>query len=305
MFTSTLLTMVTLISLSLNMSINMKKIISVVISSLLLLSLFSCSEKERAENYQLTVNTVIEDLEIDVKSCPTGQYKLYVGIFQNGTQLADPLQFDFHNGQANAVISLVADQTYDLVFWAQGAKAAYNISDLSAITIPTILPIPPTSSTGTESTLTLLAAKQNDAFCAVLKGVNFSGSITQEVLLQRVGGVLNILHSEELSAEAIKSTKVEYTSFTKFNPLTDVFSDEKQLTQTIIFPSTSNDFVEKETINQTTCTVLARSYFFTPEKKFREVKITTTKNDNTIKETTLTSVPFEQNKKTNLIGNFI
>ena len=287
------------------MSINMKKIISVVISSLLLLSLFSCSEKERAENYQLTVNTVIEDLEIDVKSCPTGQYKLYVGIFQNGTQLADPLQFDFHNGQANAVISLVADQTYDLVFWAQGAKAAYNISDLSAITIPTILPIPPTSSTGTESTLTLLAAKQNDAFCAVLKGVNFSGSITQEVLLQRVGGVLNILHSEELSAEAIKSTKVEYTSFTKFNPLTDVFSDEKQLTQTIIFPSTSNDFVEKETINQTTCTVLARSYFFTPEKKFREVKITTTKNDNTIKETTLTSVPFEQNKKTNLIGNFI
>lgn len=284
----------------------MKKIISVVISSLLLLSLFSCSEKERAENYQLTVNTVIDDLEIDVKSAPTGQYKLYVGIFQNEIQLADPLQFDFNNGQANAVISLVADQTYDLVFWAQGAKAAYNINDLSAITIPTILPIPPTSPTGTESTLTLLAAKQNDAFCAVLKGVNFSGSITQEVLLQRVGGVLNILHSEELSFGAIESTKVEYTSFTKFNPLTDVFSDEKQLTQTIIFPSTSNDFVEKETINGTKCTVLARSYFFTPEKKFREVKITTTKNNNnTRKETTLTSVPFEQNKKTNLIGNFI
>lgn len=287
----------------------MKKIISVVISSLLLLSLFSCSEKERAENYQLTVNTVIDDLEIDVKSCPTGQYKLYVGIFQNGTQLADPLQFDFNNGQANAVISLVADQTYDLVFWAQGAKAAYDIKDLSAITIPPILPIPPTSPTGTESTLTLLAAKQNDAFCAVLKGVNFSGSITKDVRLQRVGGVLNILHSGELSFGAIESTKVEYTSFTKFNPLTDVFSDEKQLTQTIIFPSTSNDFVEKETINQTTCTVLARSYFFTPEKEYREVKITTTKNDNnneiTKKVTTLTSVPFEQNKKTNLIGNFI
>ena len=287
----------------------MKKIISVVISSLLLLSLFSCSEKERAENYQLTVNTVIEDLEIDVKSCPTGQYKLYVGIFQNGTQLADPLQFDFHNGQANAVISLVADQTYDLVFWAQGAKAAYKINDLSAITIPPILPIPPTSPTGTESTLTLLAAKQNDAFCAVLKGVNFSGSITQEVLLQRVGGVLNILHSGVLSPGEINSTTVEYKSYTKFNPLaesvTNKFSDEQDLTQTIIFPS-SSDFVEKETINGTECTVLARSYFFTPEKKFREVKITTTNNNNnTRKETTLTSVPFEQNKKTNLIGNFI
>ena len=253
----------------------------------------------------MTINATIEDLEIDVKSDPTGQYKLYVGIFQNENQLADPLQFNFNNGQANAVISLVADQTYDLVFWAQGAKAAYKINDLSAITIPPILPIPPTSPTGTESTLTLLAAKQNDAFCAVLKGVNFSGSITQEVRLQRVGGVLNILHSGELSFGAIESTKVEYTSFTKFNPLTDVFSDEKQLTQTIIFPSTSNDFVEKETINGTKCTVLARSYFFTPEKEYREVKITTTKNDNTIKETTLTSVPFEQNKKTNLIGNFI
>lgn len=278
----------------------MKKIISVVISSLLLLSLFSCSEKERAENYQLTVNTVIEDLEIDVKSCPTGQYKLYVGIFQNGTQLADPLQFDFNNGQANAVISLVADQTYDLVFWAQGATAAYNIENLSSITIPATIP------TDDQSTLTLSASKQNDAFCAVLKGVNFSGSIKKEVQLQRVGGVLNILHSKDLSFGAIESTKLEYTSFTKFNPLTNVFSDEKQLTQTIIFPSTSNDFVETETINQTTCTVLARSYFFTPEKKFREVIITTTnKNDNTIKETTLTSVPFEQNKKTNLIGNFI
>ena len=284
----------------------MKKILPIFISSLFLLCFWSCSEKGFGDgNCQVTINATIEDLEIDVKSDPTGQYKLYVGIFQNGTQLADPLYFAVENGQANAVISLVADQTYDLVFWAQGAKAAYNINDLSAITIPPILPIPTTSPTGTESTLTLLAAKQNDAFCAVLKGVNFSGSITKDVRLQRVGGVLNILHSGELSFGAIESTKVEYTSFTKFNPLTDVFSDEKQLTQTIIFPSTSNDFVEKETINQTTCTVLARSYFFTPEKKFREVKITTTKNNNTIKETTLTSVPFEQNKKTNLIGNFI
>ena len=300
MYTSTLLMMMNLTSLSLNMSINMKKIISVVISSLLLLSLFSCSEKERAENYQLTVNTVIDDLEIDVKSEPSGTYNLYVGIFQNKVQLAivGPISVDAA-GRANAVISLVADQTYDLVFWAQGATAAYNIDDLSAITIPTTLPA------STESTLTLLAAKHNDAFCAVLKGVNFSGSITKEVRLQRVGGVLNILHSGVLNAGEIESTKVKYTSFTKFNPLTDVFSDEKQLTQTIIFPSTSNDFVERETINQTTCTVLARSYFFTPEKKFREVKITTTKNNNPIKETTLTSVPFEQNKKTNLIGNFI
>ena len=282
----------------------MKKIISVVISSLLLLSLFSCSEKERAENYQLTVNTVIDDLEIEVKSEPLGTYHLYVGIFQNNGQLAKvgPIKVK-EDGHANAVISLVADQTYDLVFWAQGATAKYNIDYLNSITIPDILP------TDEQPTLTLSASKQYDAFCAVLKGVNFSGSITQEVTLDRVGGVLNILHSEELSFGAIESTKVEYTSFTKFNPLTDVFSDEKQLTQTIIFPSTSNDFVEKETINGTKCTVLARSYFFSPEKKFREVKITTTKNDNnnsnTPKETTLTSVPFEQNKKTNLIGNFI
>lgn len=278
----------------------MKKIISVVISSLLLLSLFSCSEKERAENYQLTVNTVIDDLEIEVKSEPSGTYNLYVGIFQNNGQLAKVGPIEVKDGCANAVISLVADQTYDLVFWAQGATAAYKIENLSAITIPTEIP------TNDQPTLTLSASKHNDAFYAVEKGVNFSGSITKEVRLQRVGGVLNILHSGVLSAGAIESTKVEYTSFTKFNPLTDVFSDEKQLTQTIIFPSTSNnDFVEKETINQTTCTVLARSYFFTPEKKFREVIITTTKNDNTIKETTLTSVPFEQNKKTNLIGNFI
>ncbi len=282
----------------------MKKIISVVISSLLLLSLFSCSEKERAENYQLTVNTVIEDLEIDVKSGQlSGTYELYVGIFQNNGQLAKvgPIEVK-DDGRANAVISLVADQTYDLVFWAQGARAAYNIDDLSAITIPTTLP------SGTESTLTLLAAKQNDAFCAVLKGVNFSGSITKEVRLQRVGGVLNILHSVELSHGAINSTTVEYKSYTKFNPLaesaTDKFSEEEVLTQTIIFPS-SKDFVEKETINQTTCTVLARSYFFTPEKKYRDVKITTIKNDNTPKETTLTSVPFEKNKRTNILGNFI
>jgi hypothetical protein len=73
--------------------------------------------------------------------------------------------------------------------------------------------------------------------------------------------------------------------------------------QTIIFPE-NPEFVEKETISGNVVTVLARSYFFTPEKKFREV-IITTKNDNTKKETTLTSVPFEQNKKTNLIGNFI
>lgn len=287
----------------------MKKIISVVISSLLLLSLFSCSEKDRAENYHLTVNTVIDDLEIDVKAGqPSGTYNLYVGIFQGNTQLAKVGPIEVKDGSANAVISLVADQTYDLVFWAQGATAAYNIDDLSAITIPPILPIPPTSPTGTESTLTLLAAKQNDAFCAVLKGVNFSGSITQEVRLQRVGGVLNILHSGVLSPGEINSTTVEYKSYTKFNPLaesvTNKFSDEQDLTQTIIFPSLG-DFVEKETINGTQCTVLARSYFFTPVKEFREVIITTTKNDNTIKETTLTSVPFEQNKKTNLIGNFI
>lgn len=284
----------------------MKKIISVVISSLLLLSLFSCSEKERAENYQLTVNTVIDDLEIDVKSGQlSGTYYLYVGIFQENEQLAIVGPKEVNGGRANAVISLVADQTYDLVFWAQGATAAYDIENLSAITIPTKIP------TDNQSTLTLSASKQNDAFCAVLKGVNFSGSITKEVRLQRVGGVLNILHSGSrvLSKGEIDSTIVEYKSYTKFNPLaesvTDKFSDEQDLKQTIIFPSTSDDFVETQTINQTTCTVLARSYFFTPEKKFREVKITTTNNDNTKKVTTLTSVPFEQNKKTNLIGDFI
>ena len=281
----------------------MKKIISVVISSLLLLSLFSCSEKERAEHYQLTVNTVIDDLEIEVKSEPSGTYYLYVGIFQNNSQL-DTVRRIVDGGRANAVISLVADQTYDLVFWAQGATAAYDIKNLSAITIPTKIP------TNDQPNLTLSASKQNDAFCAVLKGVNFSGSITKEVRLQRVGGVLNILHSGELSDEvinSIKSTTVEYKSYTKFNPLaesvTDKFSDETTLTQTIIFPS-SNDFVEKETINGTKCTVLARSYFFTPEKKYRDVKITTIK-DNTTKETTLTSVPFEKNKRTNIVGNFI
>lgn len=284
----------------------MKKIISVVISSLLLLSLFSCSEKERAENYQLTVNTVIDDLEIDVKSGQlSGTYYLYVGIFQENEQLAIVGPKEVNGGSANAVISLVADQTYDLVFWAQGATAAYDIKNLSAITIPNKLPV------STESTLTLSAAKQYDAFCAVLKGVNFSGSITKEVRLQRVGGVLNILHSGELPAGAIDSTTVKYYSYTKFNPLagseTDKFSAQNTLTQTIIFPSTSvsDHFVETETINGIECTVLARSYFFTPEKEFREVKITTIKNDNTKKVTTLTSVPFEQNKKTNLIGNFI
>lgn len=284
----------------------MKKIISVVISSLLLLSLFSCSEKERAENYQLTVNTVIDDLEIDVKSGQlSGTYYLYVGIFQENEQLAIVGPKEVNGGCANAVISLVADQTYDLVFWAQGATAAYDIENLSSITIPNKLPV------STESTLTLSAAKQYDAFCAVLKGVNFSGSITKEVRLQRVGGVLNILHSGELPAGAIDSTTVKYYSYTKFNPLagseTDKFSAQNTLTQTIIFPSTSvsDHFVETETINGIECTVLARSYFFTPEKEFREVKITTIKNDNTKKVTTLTSVPFEQNKKTNLIGNFI
>ena len=285
----------------------MKKIISVVISSLLLLSLFSCSEKERAENYQLTVNTVIDDLEIDVKSGQlSGTYYLYVGIFQNNGQLAKvgPIEVK-DGGRANAIISLVADQTYDLVFWAQGAAAAYNIENLSSITIPATIP------TGNQSTLTLSASKQYDAFCAVLKGVNFSGSITQEVALDRVGGVLNILHSKKLNKGDIKSTTVNYNSYTKFNPLagseTNKFSDEKTLTQTIIFPSTSvsDDFVVTETINGTECTVLARSYFFTPVKEFREVKITTKNDNNNEKVTTLTSVPFEQNKKTNLIGNFI
>ena len=279
----------------------MKKIISVVISSLLLLSLFSCSEKERAENYQLTVNTVIEDLEIDVKSCPTGQYKLYVGIFQNGTQLADPLQFDFHNGQANAVISLVADQTYDLVFWAQGVCASYIVNNLSSITIPEILP-----STSSEP-MTLLAAKQNDAFSAVLRNVNFSGSITQNVTLTRAVGVLNIANVTSpgaiSSTEVVSSTEVEYMSYTTYNPLTGEFGGEKSIKQTVKFPEIS-DFVETETIDGKNCAILLRSYFFTPEKKYRDVKITTIK-DNTTKETTLTSVPFEKNKRTNIVGNFI
>ena len=277
----------------------MKKILPIFISSLFLLCFWSCSEKGFGDgNCQVTINATIEDLEIDVKSCPTGQYKLYVGIFQNGTQLADPLQFDFHNGQANAVISLVADQTYDLVFWAQGVCASYLVNNLSSITIPVPEILPSTSS----EPMTLLAAKQNDAFFAVLKNVNFSGSITQNVTLTRAVGVLNI--ANVTSPGAISSTEVEYVSYTTYNPLTGEFGGEKSIKQTVKFPERS-DFVETETIDGKNCTILLRSYFFTPEKKFREVIITTTENDNTIKETTLTSVPFEQNKKTNLIGNFI
>ena len=64
----------------------MKKILPILISSLFLLCFWSCSEKGFGDgNCQVTINATIEDLEIDVKSDPTGQYKLYVGIFQNGT----------------------------------------------------------------------------------------------------------------------------------------------------------------------------------------------------------------------------
>lgn len=244
----------------------------------------------------MTINATIEDLEIDVKSCPTGQYKLYVGIFQNGTQLADPLDFKVENGQANAVISLVADQTYDLVFWAQGVCASYCVNNLSSITILE----------SSSEPMTLLAAKQNDAFFAVLKNVNFSGSITQNVTLTRAVGVLNIANVTSPDPYAKYSTEVKYESYTTYNPLTGEFGGEKLIQQTVKFPVIS-EFVETETIDGKDCTILLRSYFFTPEQKFREVKITTTinDNDNNKKETTLTSVPFEQNKKTNLIGNFI
>ena len=275
----------------------MKKILPIFISSLFLLCFWSCSEKGFGDgNCQVTINATIEDLEIDVKSCPTGQYKLYVGIFQNGTQLAAPLQFNFSNGQANAVISLVADQTYDLVFWAQGVCASYCVNNLSSITIPEILP------SNSSEPMTLLAAKQNDAFFAVMKNVNFSGSITQNVTLTRAVGVLNI--ANVTSSDAISSTEVEYKSYTTYNPLTGEFGGEKSIKQTVKFPVTS-EFVETETIDGKDCTILLRSYFFTPEKKYRDVKITTIKNDNTPKETILTSVPFEKNKRTNIVGNFI
>lgn len=282
---------------------NMKKIISFLSILALLTSLVGCSEKNvTPSECDVTIEASIEDFHIEVNSATralSGEYKLYVGIFQNGTQLSI-VPFDVkQDGTANAVISLVTDQVYDLVFWAQGKSSIYNIENLSSITIPNEVP-----QNTFNGDLTLSEAQQNDVFCAVEKGVNFSGSITHSVKLYRVGGLLNILTPDNVTSSTISYTEVSYTSFTKYNPLTGQFSEEKQIAHKFTFPEGSH--IMNETIDGKVCTVLAKSYFFTDARKDREVVVKTFKNGQTepIKETILTAVPFEKNKRTNLVGSF-
>ncbi len=274
----------------------MKKILSIFTLFVAILSFSSCSEKsERMSN--VTFNAHISDLEIDVKSSNiSGEYKLLVGIFQNGEQLSIvnfPVNAD---GTANAVLSLVSDQTYDLVFWAQGKNAKYITDDLSYIKLPTDI-----------EDLTLSASKQYDAFYALEKGINFSGSITKDVHLERVVGLLNILSPEAVTVNSFEGTKLSYTSFSSFKPFEGVYGDECVMEQFIKFPSTGQEeFLLTEKIGNENCTVLANGYFFSADKIDRNVEVTTYKLDGTeLKKTVLTSVPFEGNKRTNIVGNFL
>ena len=283
---------------------NMKKIISFLSILALLTSLVGCSEKNvTPSECDVTIEASIEDFHIEVNSATralSGEYKLYVGIFQNGTQLSI-VPFDVkQDGTANAVISLVTDQVYDLVFWAQGKSSIYNIENLSSITIPNEVP-----QNTFNGDLTLSEAQQNDVFCAVEKGVNFSGSITHSVKLYRVGGLLNILTpADNVGLSTISYTEVSYPSYTKYNPLEDKFSGKDQIAHKFTFPEDPHQ--KKEIIEGIEYTVLAKSYFFTDARENRNVVVKTFKDGQTepIKETKLTAVPFEKNKRTNLIGSF-
>lgn len=224
--------------------------------------------------------------------------ELKVGVFQNN-QLVTVLTYEkAENAESfqNVTIPMLKQETYDLLFWAQGKdNEIYTISENFNITIDY----------GKYEDISLADTENFEVFMLVKRGVSFFKPGDTSISLSRPFAQLNIATGDgNILGDVDKVSFTIDKVYKTFNPLTGI-EPEVTENQTFSFSFSNDDLTNKQiiTIDHINYYYLASAYLLAPEK----VNMTAGfyKGTKLVKDLIVSELPLKANSRTNIYGNII
>ena len=266
----------------------MNRLYNILFLALLSVVLISCSndEQDYSELVSVQFNTVIEQTNETLRSYGDGltANSLIVGIYDSQMQELARKGFAISGLNSNISIDLIANQTYNLVFWAQNSECPiYDLTDMTAIKM-----------TAFTSQLTFADAERSDAFVAVVENlVATRGASSTPVTLERPLAQVNV----GTAGTALKSKVVINGAPDIYYPLTKMVGGQANFTWD--FSETTS---EKFTVESTAYTYMALGYLFAPKGTTATVSGSVTTSDMGGSQTIdMPQLEIEANCKTNAL----
>ncbi|MBE6178609.1 MAG: hypothetical protein E7149_08935 [Rikenellaceae bacterium] len=269
----------------------------------------SCS-KDAAEvpavNGDATVTFSVEMPGIASRATNDGTtaQELYYAVYEAGTVGKTDGQFLFQDKQAinlstTVNLELVADQTYDIVFWAQAAGT--HTPDLENKTIAM-----------NYAAAVAGADETRDAFIGFVDNLEIKGSANETVYLKRPFAQLNVALSEGQLAAAekagfeLKTVTVKTATHTGFS-IAEGIGDATGSLQAVEFKAAEFAAFNPKQLPGTTYDWVSFNYVLPAlPSDVIDVEITfTDKNGKTINVPKFTNVPIERNHRTNIVGDLL
>ena len=289
----------------------MKNIFKTLAAVALIALAASCS-KDAAEapavNGDATVTFSVEMPGIASRATNDGTTatELYYAVYEAGTVGKTDGQFLFQDKQAinlstTVNLELVADQTYDIVFWAQAAGTHTPNLENKTIAMNYAAAV-----AGADET--------RDAFIGFVDNLEIKGSANETVYLKRPFAQLNVALSQGQLAAAekagfeLKTVTVKTETHTGFS-IAEGIGDATGSLQAVEFKAADYKQLDPKTIsvNGTTYDWVSFNYVLPalPTDVVDVEIIFTSTTGKTINVPAFTNVPIERNHRTNIVGDLL
>ena len=230
--------------------------------------------------------------------------ELYYAVYEAGTVGKTDGQFLFQDKQAinlstTVNLELVADQTYDIVFWAQAAGT--HTPDLANKTIAM-----------NYAAAVAGADETRDAFIGFVDNLEIKGSANETVYLKRPFAQLNVALSQGQLAAAekagfeLKTVTVKTATHTGFS-IAEGIGDATGSLQAVEFQAAEFAAFNPKQLPGTTYDWVSFNYVLPalPSDVVDVEIIFTDENGKTIEVPAFTNVPIERNHRTNIVGDLL
>ena len=230
--------------------------------------------------------------------------ELYYAVYEAGTVGKTDGQFLFQDKQAinlstTVNLELVADQTYDIVFWAQAAGT--HTPDLANKTIAM-----------NYAAAVAGADETRDAFIGFVDNLEIKGSANETVYLKRPFAQLNVALSQGQLAAAekagfeLKTVTVKTATHTGFS-IAEGIGDATGSLQAVEFKAAEFAAFNPKQLPGTTYDWVSFNYVLPalPTDVVDVEIIFTDEDGKTIEVPAFTNVPIERNHRTNIVGDLL
>lgn len=268
-----------------NRQINIQEL---VLLAVMMVSMMSCANNDRDEDYVKVNFTASLPLEAQTRSFGNGSSvnMLVVGVFDSQKKEIARERFAIHGTMVNVEFTLVEQQTYSFVFWAY--NDTQNIYDMSNLTAIKMNDMP--------QSVTFSQVEAMDAFFAAKKDVIITDNKSYTIELVRPLAQINV----GSTGRSMNAVLAALESPDTFYPLTNSVSGKTNFTWNFNVP-TSETF----SVDGTLYNYLAMGYVFAPANGMSiESILDTYDNGQPYRTFRFPEVKIQANFKSNIGGGF-